>query len=228
MGTVRLNRFIASTSNLSRRGADQAIAEGRVRIDGRLPQVGEQVSDQNNITLDGRPLQLPAASRTVLFNKPVGVVVSRDGQGSRTIFDILPADLQQLQPVGRLDKYSSGLLLLTNDGDLAQRLTHPRYEKVKMYQVTLARPLAPLHRQMIGEFGVQLDDGPSKLGLERQRDGDDTAWIVTMHEGRNRQIRRTFMSLGYNVTRLHRTVFGDYKLPENLRAGSFIEVGTQP
>jgi 23S rRNA pseudouridine2605 synthase len=147
-----------------------------------------------------------------MLNKPAGYVVSRDGQGAQTIYDLLPAEYQPLNPVGRLDKYSSGLLLLTNDGQLAQELTHPSRQKVKVYEILLDKPLQPLHRQMISDHGLTLEDGVSKLQLERQVEGDDIAWIVTMYEGRNRQIRRTFQSLGYRVTHLHRTHFGPYSL----------------
>lgn len=147
-----------------------------------------------------------------MFNKPPGYVVGRDGQGSETIYDLLPPEYQQLNPIGRLDKYSSGLLLLSNDGQLAQELTHPSKQKIKVYEILLDKPLQALHRQMISDHGITLEDGVSKLLLERQKEGDDIAWIVTMHEGRNRQIRRTFESLGYRVTHLHRTQFGDYFL----------------
>ncbi|HEY5806299.1 MAG TPA: ribosomal large subunit pseudouridine synthase B, partial [Candidatus Saccharimonadales bacterium] len=97
-------------------------------------------------------------------------------------------------------------------------LTHPKYQKTKIYEVELAKPLQPLHRQMISDHGIQLDDGPSKLLLERLEDNNDKAWRVTMQEGRNRQIRRTFAALSYKVTKLHRTHFGGYKLGP-LRSG---------
>lgn len=205
---------------MSRRAADTVIAEGRVAIN-RLPaQQGQTVSTADTVTLDGTVITPPQTSTTIFLNKPEGVVVSRDGQGSRTIYDILPAQYQQLKPVGRLDKNSSGLLLLTNDGNLAQQLTHPAFQKTKRYEIAIDAPLQPLHRQMITEFGIQLEDGASRLGLERMHDGDDTQWIVTMHEGRNRQIRRTFKALGYTVTRLHRIQFGPYTLPSDLAPGA--------
>jgi 23S rRNA pseudouridine2605 synthase len=147
-----------------------------------------------------------------MLHKPVGVVVSRNGQGSRTIYDLLPKELHALNPVGRLDKDSSGLLLLTNDGALAHELTHPSRQKVKVYEVTLDKPLQPLHQQMISDRGLTLEDGLSKFQLERLREGNNAAWRVTIHEGRNRQIRRTFAALGYTVTSLHRTHFGPYRL----------------
>jgi 23S rRNA pseudouridine2605 synthase len=216
---MRINKFIAQASGLSRRAADQAIQEGRVRVDGQLPQAGQEVADASVVTLDGKPLVAAMPIQTILFNKPIGYVVSRNGQGSATIYDLLPASLHHLKPIGRLDKDSSGLLLLTNDGQLAEQLTHPRFQKVKVYEIALDQPLQPLHHQMIADIGVQLDDGPSKLILERLHGNDDYAWRVTMHEGRNRQVRRTFAALGYTVTKLHRTHFGAYALPPSLAPG---------
>lgn len=187
-----------------------------------------------------------------LLNKPVGYVCSRRRQGKfPTVYELLPPHLQNLKAVGRLDRDSSGLLLFTNDGDFAQHMTHPRYAKTKIYEVELDKPLAPLHQQLIADFGVLLPDGPSQLGLapldraeprsdqsgqhdpnqldpapatsqpeDDSPDHDRRAWQVTMHEGRNRQIRRTFAALGYTVTRLHRVQFGPYSLGD-LRPGSY-------
>jgi 23S rRNA pseudouridine2605 synthase len=135
------------------------------------------------------------------------------------VYELLPSELHHLKPVGRLDKNSSGLLLLTNDGRLAQELTHPSLRKTKIYEITLDKPLQPLHRQVISDHGVLLDDGPSRFELDRIK--DDTTWRITMREGRNRQIRRTFAALGYEVTALHRTNFGHYKLGE-LVSGRYI------
>lgn len=221
--SVRLNKFIAQSTGLSRRAADQAIADGRVTVNGTLPSAGQQITDDDHITLDGSQIDARQPLRTILLNKPVGYIVSRNGQGGRTIYDLLPAELHHLKPVGRLDKLSSGLLLLTNDGDLAAELTHPRNHKVKLYQVKLSKPLAPLHRQMIQEFGIKLEDGVSRMQLERLGD-DGQQWQVTLHEGRNRQIRRTFEALGYNVLRLNRSQLGPYTLPADVDRGSFIEL----
>jgi pseudouridine synthase len=189
-------------------------------VNGSTPSTGYDVQAHDTVSLDGTVITAPATAQTIVFNKPVGCVVSRDGQGSQTIYDILPPALHHLKPVGRLDKYSSGLLLLTNDGALHQQLTHPRYQKVKIYEIILNHPLQPLHRQMIEDHGVLLADGPSKLQLERLRETNDTAWRITMREGRNRQIRRTFEALGYTVSKLHRTHFGPYSL-NNLGAGMY-------
>ena len=217
---MRINKYIALATGYSRRGADELIAAGRVRVNGEVPRAGIQINDGDVVLLDNQPITPPVKTVTIMLNKPAGYIVSRDGQGSQTIYDLLPIEYHELKPVGRLDKYSSGLLLLTNDGQLANELTHPRYAKTKIYEIGLNNPLAPLHRQMISEHGIALEDGVSKLPLERLDDGDDTKWRVTMHEGRNRQIRRTFASLGYHVNHLHRTNFGTYTLV-NLAVGKF-------
>ncbi len=149
--------------------------------------------------------------QTILLNKPVGYVCSRNGQGNQTIYNLLPANLHHLKPVGRLDKNSSGLLLLTNDGQLAYELTHPKFEKIKKYKIALNKDLGQADFQKITQQGVLLEDGLSTLALDlinNQR----KEWKVTMQEGRNRQIRRTFEHLGYRVIKLHRTHFGPYKL----------------
>lgn len=217
---MRINKYLAAATGMSRRAADAAIQEGRVLVNDMLPRPGQLVTDTDEVTLDNRSVVRPATSQTIILHKPTGYVVSRNGQGSRTIYDLLPTELHHLKPVGRLDKDSSGLLLLTNDGQLAQELTHPSHHKTKVYEITLDKPLQPLHRQMMSDHGIQLDDGNSKLLLERLAENDDHAWRVTMHEGRNRQIRRTFAALGYTVTKLHRTHFGTFLL-DGLESGQW-------
>ena len=220
---MRINKFVAAASSLSRRAVDTAIADGRIWVNGRPAQTGQEITDSDKVILDGKPLQAPKAIETIILNKPKGTVVSRNGQGSETVYDLLPAALQHLNAVGRLDKDSSGLLLLTNDGELTQQLTHPSHQKEKVYEIRLSKALEPLHRQMISDYGITLDDGVSKLLLERMREGDDRSWRVRMHEGRNRQIRRTFQALGYTVTHLRRTNFGNYTLGD-IPVGEFRSV----
>jgi 23S rRNA pseudouridine2605 synthase len=213
---MRINKFLALATGMSRRAADKAIAEGNVMVNGRPAILGQTLAETDKVQYEGRQLDTDLAHlatvTTIMLNKPAGYVVSRNGQGSPTVYDLLPPQYDRLKPIGRLDKDSSGLLLLTNDGRLAHELTHPSRQKVKVYMVTLDKPLRPMHHQMISDYGVQLDDGPSQLRLDRLQAGNDTAWQVTMHEGRNRQIRRTFAALGYTVTKLHRTQFGPYTL----------------
>lgn len=218
---MRLNKFIAQATGLSRRKADSFIELGKVIVNGKQGKTGQDIQpDKDQITLNNIPLSLNLKTQTIILNKPSGFIVSRDGQGNKTIYDLLPPSLQLLKPIGRLDKNSSGLLLLTNDGQLAQQLTHPSYQKIKIYNVKLNQPLLALHRQMINDIGINLSDGNSQLLLQRLKESSDKEWQITMREGRNRQIRRTFEALGYRVTYLHRITFGDYHL-DNLASGSY-------
>jgi 23S rRNA pseudouridine2605 synthase len=204
---MRINKFVAQATGLSRRAADAAIAKGRVKVNGTVPVEGQQVSASDVVTLDDRSITPVVKTLTLILNKPVGYVVSRDGQGSPTIYDLLPAKYYGLKPVGRLDKDSSGLLVLTNDGQLAHELTHPSFQKEKVYQVELDKELQRADREAV-EKGVKLEDGISALKLR----GEGRKWTITMSEGRNRQVRRTFSAKGYTVTKLHRTQFGPYTL----------------
>ena len=208
---MRLNKYIASRTSLSRRASDSAIQQGRVQVNGKKPELGYAVTENDEITLDGKILsKVKDKAETLILNKPAGYVCGRKGQGSQTIYDLLPEKYHKLNPIGRLDKDSSGLLVLTNDGELANRLAHPRYQKTKIYEIELDKSLAPFHQQMISDHGINLDDGKSKLLLEKL--DSSKKFRVTMSEGRNRQIRRTFDALGYKVTKLHRTHFGEYTL----------------
>ncbi len=203
---MRINQYIALATGVSRRQADQLVSKGGVTVNGQTATLGTQVQPNDLVTLQGKRLQ-PLEHQTILLHKPVGYVCSRDGQGSPTIYDLLPDTLHHLKPVGRLDKDSSGLLLMTNDGVLAHRLTHPSTHMEKIYEVRLQRPLIAEDKLKL-QSGVELQDVVSKLKLT----GNGLAWTVTMHEGRNRQIRRTFESLGYRVTKLHRLKIGPYSL----------------
>lgn len=205
--SVRINKYIAQATGLSRRAVDEAIQQNRVTVNGSLPTLGQAVSDEDTVILDGQQVTSKKSLVTILFHKPAGYVCSRDGQGSQAVYDLLPAEYHELKTVGRLDKDSSGLLLLTNDGQLAHQLTHPGFQKKKVYQIELSKPLQPTDQAKI-EQGIELEDGISLLRLK----GEGKTWQVTMFQGRNRQIRRTFAALRYTVTKLHRTQFGDYRL----------------
>lgn len=220
---IRLNKYLATNFGVSRREADKLIEDGKVLINGKVAIIGRRVAPGDKVEISGQEITEQKLIYLML-NKPKGYVCSRKRQGDTpTIYELLPPEYQSLKNVGRLDKDSSGLILLTNDGDFAFQMTHPKFIKTKVYDVKLNRELEPLHQQMIADFGVNLPDGRSQLGLMRLSDDSRKDWQVTMTEGRNRQIRRTFEALGYKVTYLHRKIFGPYllgKLPE----GKFIEI----
>ena len=223
--TERLNKFLALQLGISRRQADELIEKGRISINGKAAKLGERFKEGDEIKLGEKIISKTREEKKyVIFNKPRGYVCSRKKQGeNETIYAILPKEFSILKPVGRLDKDSSGILILTNDGDFAFRMTHPKFRKVKEYLVSLDTPLQPIHQQMIADFGINLPDGKSQLGLERLDDSRKN-WKVIMSEGRNRQIRRTFSAIGYEVEELHRTVFGSYILPKDLNFGDFRKV----
>lgn len=210
---MRINKYIATRLGISRRRADEIISRGRITVDGLGPNPGQDVSDANTVLIDNRPLPQTKNFEYILLNKPAGYVCSRDGQGSNSIYDLLPHKYDHLNPVGRLDKDSSGLLLLTNDGELHNKLTHPSFQKEKQYQVVLNKPLAQDDISAISLRGVTLSDGSSKFGITQTKK-NSADYIVTLHEGRNRQIRRTFNALGYKIESLARISFGDYKLDD--------------
>lgn len=219
----RLNKYLALHLGISRREADELIAAGHVTVDDHTATLGSRLESTSTVLVKGKPLEGHVSFAYLMLHKPIGYVSSRRQQGdSPTLYSLLPKEFHHLKPVGRLDRDSSGLILLTNDGDFAYQMTHPKFYKTKEYDVTLDKPLAPLHQQIISDHGIQLEDGPSKLILERQDDSRQH-WTVTMHEGRNRQIRRTFTALGYTVTKLHRTKFGAYML-DDLKAGKYTSV----
>jgi 23S rRNA pseudouridine2605 synthase len=204
---MRINKFVARASGLSRRAVDKAVAANRILINNQSAKIGQDILPTDKVELDGKILHIPDQYTTIMLNKPVNFVVSRTGQGSQTIYELLPKELHKFKPIGRLDKDSSGLLLLTDDGEMANVLTHPKFFKQKIYEVFLNKPLTADHKIKI-EQGVILADGLSKVQLN----GQDKKWIVTLSEGRNRQIRRTFDELNYKVTELRRISFGKYKL----------------
>lgn len=221
--SIRLNKFLAEQLGISRRVADDLIAAGKVTINGQVAVLGARIGADDTVVCQGKAVGHEVKYIYLGLNKPVGYVCSRKRQGAvPTVYELLPAKYQTLKTVGRLDKDSSGLILLTNDGDFAFQMTHPKFDKTKLYEVELDRPLAPLHQQEISDFGIEIGNGVSKMGLMKLSD-DRKKWQVTLHEGRNRQIRRTFAALGYNVATLHRTQFGPYQL-SGLGSGEYVEV----
>jgi pseudouridine synthase len=216
---VRLNAFIARAGVASRRKADDLIKAGRVTVNGEPGQLNTFVGADDDVRLDGKPLVKQRVAY-VLLNKPAGVVTTaRDPQGRRTVVDLVdhPA---RVVPVGRLDAETTGALLLTNDGDLAHRLAHPRYEVDKVYDVECwTQPtdddLARLRA------GVELEDGLTSPAVVRRIDGAHIELVL--HEGRNRQVRRMLEAVGHRVKRLHRSRYGPLTL-EGLEPGTWREL----
>ena len=298
---TRLNKFLALALGISRRQADDLIASGQIVVNKTTAILGQRITKTDTVYKNGTLVKPQAKFTYLILNKPIGYLSSRKSQGNvPTLYERLPKQYQALKTVGRLDKDSSGLILLTNDGVFTYQMTHPKFVKTKVYEVTLDKPLEPLHQQMISDIGLDLPDGKSRLeltesplctisgrsaspslrvsSLKTRRDSDSpeivhrkdstadfsnqsfsdslpdarrangdnqeagsplglgmplgsdrldqadeaekrlreksarTHWQVTMHEGRNRQIRRTFAALGYKVIKLHRTQFGKYQL----------------
>jgi pseudouridine synthase len=214
MPEERLQKLIAAAGLCSRRAAEELLRAGRVQLNGRVAELGEKADPlRDRIRVDGRPLQRRAEPLLLLLNKPMGVLCScRDPRGRPTVLDLLPPELaegQGLHPVGRLDADSRGALLLTNQGDLTLRLTHPRYGHPKTYRVWVeGEPAATVLERWAA--GVPLDGQPSQpVGLEvLQRRSGRTLLQLTMAEGRNRQIRRTAELLRHPVLDLQRVAIG--------------------
>ena len=236
----RLNKYLAERLGISRRDADRLIDAGRVTINGQRAQLGNRVDKNDKILCNNELVPHEVEHVYYAFHKPTGYVCSRNRQSlTPTIFYILPDEFSSLKYVGRLDKMSSGLLLLTNDGDFAYRMTHPKFAKQKVYEVKLDKPLAVADLHKITEEGVEISDGLSKFEVAydpmqrcnpasrspywKPKPGVSQYLLVTLSEGRNRQIRRTFAALGYNVLVLHRTKFGDYELGD-LWPGEYREI----
>jgi 23S rRNA pseudouridine2605 synthase len=212
---MRLAKYLAHAGVASRRAAEGLIVDGRVSVAGEIvTDPARDVDEHSAVALDGRPVG--AAQRRVVYalNKPVGVVsTARDTHGRPTVVGLVPADGLRLYPVGRLDADSCGLILLTNDGELANRLTHPRYEVPKTYRVRLGG--GPVERQALARLraGVQLEDGvTAPARVRRVGDPAENVIEVTLREGRNRQVRRMCEAVGHPVLSLQRTRFGTLAL----------------
>lgn len=198
---VRLNRYLASTGVGSRRAADEVIRAGRVTVNGALAELGTVVSAEDDVRVDGRPVTVQATT-VVLLHKPAGVVTTAsDPQGRPTVLDFVTADVR-LFPVGRLDRETTGALLLTNDGGLADRLMHPRNGVRKTYVATVAADPPPPALARL-RAGIDLDDGPTAPADVRLAGPGQVE--ITIHEGRNRQVRRMLAAVGHPVRALHRS-----------------------
>lgn len=223
---MRLVKYLAHAGVASRRAAEAMIAAGRVSLDGEVvTDPARDVGEAAHVVVDGRPLGGPERRTTYALNKPVGVLsTAQDTHGRPTVLDLVPAEGLRLYPVGRLDADSSGLILLTNDGELANRLTHPSFEVPKTYRVRLAgRPIGESTVARLRE-GVELDDGRTAPAQVRRAGGHELE--LTIHEGRNRQVRRMCAAVGYQVLALRRVRFGALRL-EALKEGEHRRLSEQ-
>ena len=209
MAEMRVHRALAQAGVASRRAAEKLVAEGRVTVNGDIAVVGQVVRDSDVIALDGRRVQAEPI-RTYMLNKPMGVVsTASDPEGRPTVLDGLPDDVR-LYPIGRLDIDTTGLLLITNDGDLAHRLMHPRSKVPKTYEALVDGRVSSTSVRALRN-GIELDDGPTQPArvevLDRQ--APRGTWLrIESTEGRNRQVRRMCEALGHRVRRLVRTRYG--------------------
>jgi 23S rRNA pseudouridine2605 synthase len=220
-GSERLQRYLARAGVASRRKAEALIEAGRVRIDGDVAALGAKVGPGQRVTLDGAEVRPLVGHRTFALHKPAGVVsTASDERGRRTVLDLLPA-VPGLHPVGRLDLDSEGLLLLTTDGDLTMRLTHPRFGHAKTYRAWCAGGTLPEAACRSLETGVRLEDGPARALQARPAPGGA---VVVLGDGRKRQLRRMLEAVGQPVERLLRTHIGELALGD-LAPGAHVELG---
>ncbi|WP_101262553.1 pseudouridine synthase [Labilibaculum filiforme] len=208
-GLLRLNKYISNTGACSRRTADQRIEEGRITVNGEIvKEVGTKVNIEDVICMDGKQLEAEAKVYLVL-NKPKDFVTTLDDPlGRKTVLDLIQnACSERVYPVGRLDRMTTGVLLFTNDGDLTKRLTHPSYNKKKIYHVFLNRAISQEELDQV-ITGIELEDGEIKAdAISFASDTDKTQVGIEIHSGRNRIVRRIFEHLGYEIEKLDRVLF---------------------
>lgn len=222
----RLQKLIAAAGIASRRTVEQWIEDGRVTVNGEVAKLGDRAGDGDDVRVDGKPIALAAAeapaARVIMYHKPVGEVTTRsDPQGRPTVFDHLPPlDSGRWVSIGRLDVQTSGLLLFTTDGALANRLMHPSHEVEREYvAVVQGRPAQDALAALMS--GVPLDGGAARfdrLDVEGESN-EGTIVRVVLHEGRNREVRRLFAAINHHVLRLKRVRYGPIELAKDLPPG---------
>lgn len=207
---IRIQKVIANAGLMSRRAAEEAMVEGRVLLNGQPVVLGDRVDPSSDVlTLDGAPIPVSQELETYLLNKPTGVIsTASDPQGRKTVIDLVDSD-KRLYPVGRLDADSEGLILVSNDGELTNRITHPSFGVTKRY---LAEVEGSMTKSTVRRLtvGVELEDGPARAesaNLVESRSDRSLVELVMM-EGRNREVRRMLEAIGHPVTRLVRTAIG--------------------
>ncbi len=220
----RLNKFIASSGLCSRRKADEYIENGDVVVNGKIvKELGFQVGPKDKVSVEGKLLK-PLKNEYYRFYKPAGyITTSEDEKGRKTIYDVIPQELSKLKPVGRLDKDSTGLIIMTNDGELINEMTHPSIKVPKVYIVNINGKLSPEEgEKMFNGIEIETDLGEKKTAYAQVLPielGNKSSTIqVTLHQGINRQIRKMFSTLGYEVISLKRVQHGTITL-EGLKKG---------
>ena len=211
---MRINKFLASCGVASRRGADQLIQEGVVKINGRVCNMGDEVENGDNVSVNGKQVNLVKKFDYYIMNKPKGYVCTvKDDKGRKTVMDLLPPSAKRLFPVGRLDYDSEGLLILTNDGDLTFKLTHPKNEVPKTYLVKTEKPVSDEDLIKL-RSGVYIDGVKTKKCnvrlLETTKKGSKLH--ITITEGRNRQVRKMLEAVNNSVDLLKRIKIGELML----------------
>ena len=221
--TLRLQAFLARAGVASRRASEELILDGRVTVNGRRAEIGVKVQpNRDTVRVNGQAVVL-LAPEWIMLHKPRGYVTTRDDpSGRKTVYDLLPPELHHLFHVGRLDRDSAGLLVLTNDGEGANRLLHPRYETTKVYRVDVeGRPSWEALQQLVD--GVELEDGLGQaLSVEPKGEIEEGIYrlVIVMQEGRNREVRRLLEAIGHPVHRLFRREFGPLEIGR-LRLGEW-------
>ncbi|MFT6420675.1 MAG: 23S rRNA pseudouridine2605 synthase [Porticoccus sp.] len=226
----KLQKVLAAAGYGSRRELEQWITDGRVEVNGKPAKLGDRVTAEDAINVDGKRIKLAAADRKIrvlLYNKPEGEVCTRsDPEGRKTVFDNLPRLAgERWVVVGRLDMNTTGLLLFTNNGELANRLMHPSYQVDREYLVRVHGAVDDAMIKRLRE-GVLLEDGPAKFSdvVPGERVGSNGWYTVALVEGRNREVRRLWESQDVEVNRLKRVRFGPIFMPSYVRMGQWIEL----
>ena len=223
MEKVRINKFLASNGVASRREIDNMIKKGQIKINGKIPTSGERINNDDVIEINNKILNIEDKKEKVYFllNKPLKVLSSvSDDRGRKTVVDMIETK-ERIYPIGRLDYETEGAILLTNDGDLFNKVIHPRTEIYKEYEVTVKGAITDKAITIL-KYGVELEDGITLPALIKIKEREDTFTkiILSIREGRNRQIRRMISAVGYRVEKLKRNKIGEIDI-SGLRSGEY-------
>lgn len=219
---MRLNAFLARAGVASRRGADELIKAGRVKVNGHIGQLNSVVNENDKVEVDGRAIKLQQ-HRYILLNKPKHTITTlNDPEGRPTVTDIIDIK-ERIVPVGRLDTNTTGVLLLTNDGELAHKLMHPSFEVDKVYEAEVTGTITPKLLDLLSN-SIQLEDGPTAPAIARKL--ADNKIELTIHEGRKHQVKRMLAAVGLPVKKLERTKYGPLDII-GIRPGEWRDLTTE-